>query len=73
LYYIENSTFYAVPITLGTSVDVGTPKALFRNAAATSYAVSRDGQRVMLSVPAGGGAVVPPITAVLNWAAALKH
>ena len=73
LYYVENGTAFAVPITLGAGVEIGTPKALFRNPVATSYAVSRDGQRVMLNVPAGGAATIPPLTAVLNWAAGLKH
>jgi eukaryotic-like serine/threonine-protein kinase len=73
LYYIENGTAFAVPVTLGSSVEIGTPKALFRNPVATSYAVSRDGQRVVLNVPAGGAATIPPVTAVLNWAAGLKH
>jgi eukaryotic-like serine/threonine-protein kinase len=73
LYYIENGTAYAVPVTLGTSVEIGTPKALFRNPVATAYDVSGDGQRVVLNVPAGGTATIPPVTAVLNWANGLRR
>ena len=72
LYYLENATVYAVPITLGASVDIGTPKALARNPNVVSAAAAADGQRFLVALPAGGSDTAPPITAVLNWAGALK-
>jgi hypothetical protein len=63
----------AVPVQLGANVDVGTPRELFANSSATAYAPSRDGQRFLLNVPAGAeGAVVSPITVVLNWTGGLR-
>jgi eukaryotic-like serine/threonine-protein kinase len=73
LFYIENATLFAVPITLEPSVEIGTPKALFKNPNAGAFAVSADGQRFLRVVPAGGSAAVAPVTAVLNWAAGVKH
>jgi eukaryotic-like serine/threonine-protein kinase len=72
LYYVENATMYAVPITLGRSVDIGTPKALARNPNVFSPAAAADGQRFLAALPVGGSDAAPPITAVLNWAAELK-
>jgi len=64
----------ALPITLGDTVDAGTPRALFVNAAMLGYAPSADGQRFLVNVPAGGAnATPPPITVILNWAAGLKN
>jgi Tol biopolymer transport system component len=72
LFYIENATVYAVPISLGSSVDIGTPTALDRNPNVSSAAVAADGQRFLVALPAGGTDAAPPITAVLNWAAGLE-
>jgi Tol biopolymer transport system component len=72
LYYLENATVYAVPVTLGSSVDIGTPKALARNPNFFSATAAADGQRFLVAAPAGGSDTAPPITAVLHWAAGLK-
>ncbi len=71
LYYLENATVYAVPITLGGSVDIGTPKALARNPNVLFASAAADGQRFLVALPAGGSDAAPRITAVLNWAAGL--
>ena len=36
------------------------------------YTPSKDGQRFLMNVPAGGCAATPPITIVLNWTASSK-
>jgi Tol biopolymer transport system component len=73
LYYVENDTMYAVPITIGSSVDIGTPKMLARNPNASALAAAEDGTRFLAAVPAGASDGAQPITAVLNWAAGVKH
>ncbi len=73
LFYVENGTLFAVPITLEPHIEIGMPKVLFKHPNAVGYAVSADGQRILGVVPAGGSAAVPPVTAILNWAAGVKH
>ena len=73
LFYIENGTVFAVSISLAPHVEIGTPKPLFRNPNAVAFAVTSDGQRFLGVVPAGGSTVVPPVTAVLNWAGGVKQ
>jgi len=74
LFYIStDQKLMAVPTALGARVEPGTPQALFAAVGLTGYAPSRDGQRFLVNVPAGGeGAAAPPITVVLNWAAGLN-
>jgi len=50
------------------------PQALFTTAGARVFAVTRDGQRFLVNIPAGGGpgAASPPLTVVTNWTAGLK-
>jgi serine/threonine protein kinase/Tol biopolymer transport system component len=69
LFYVAaDSKLMSVAIKLGASVDPATPQALFSSAGATAYAPSRDGQRFLVDVPAGGeAATVPPLTVVVNW------
>ncbi len=50
----------AVDLALGSTVEAGTPKALFqtqvvRSEAPNRYAVSGDGQRFLVNSPRGGG------------------
>jgi len=73
LYYGENASVYAVPITLGSAVDIGTPKMLARNPNVLTLSPSADGQRFLVALPAGGGDAAQPITAVLNWSPTVKH
>jgi Tol biopolymer transport system component len=69
LYYVENDAAYAVPITLGNAVDIGTPKVLGRNPNASAFSPAADGKRFLAALPAGGKDAASPITAVLNWTA----
>jgi hypothetical protein len=47
---------------------------LFSYAGTIAYAPSRDGQRFLVNVPAGGeAAIVPPLTVTTNWQAELKR
>ena len=83
LYYASagNQWIMAVPIQPGTAMKVGAPTRLFplgvelasrpspRN---TAYDVTPDGQRFLVSVPAGEP-VSSRITVVLNWPAALAR
>jgi len=78
LYYASaDQKLMAVPIKLGSTVEPGTPQPLFPIPPVrtnVSYAPSRDGQRFLVNVPAGGesGAAALPITVVTNWQGALK-
>jgi hypothetical protein len=70
----------AVPVKLGATVEAGTPQPLFPISAFQGYASAnfyyapaRDGQRFLVSAPAGGEAgTATPFTVVTNWQAALK-
>jgi eukaryotic-like serine/threonine-protein kinase len=81
LFYIStDDKLMAAPIKLGSTVAPGTPQFLFdvasfkQPAVGISYSVSRDGQRFLLSAPAGnqGTAGVPSITVVTNWQPSLN-
>ena len=81
LFYISaDRKLMAVPVKLGETVEGGAPQPLFTvfpigsiAGGLTAYQPSRDGQRFLVNVPAGGeAAVVPPINIVTNWQAALK-
>ena len=50
----------------GSQIQLGNPAPLFTLPSASDYAVTPDGQRVLVNVPSGE-ATVPPITVVLNW------
>jgi Tol biopolymer transport system component len=72
LYYLSaDNRLMAVPITIGVGVQIGTPQELFMNASMTSYVPSRDGQRFLVNLPAGGESAsgAEPITVVTNWQA----
>ena len=82
IYYVSgDQNLIAVPVKLGSTVELGAPQKLFQlegvDAGAifsiNRYVPSRDGQRFLVNVPAGGeGASAPPLTVVLNWQAGLK-
>ena len=78
LYYVSaDQKLMAVPIKLGSTVEPGTAQPLFPVVPFSNFAIyapSRDGQRFLVNVPAGGeGATAPPpITVVTNWQTALK-
>ena len=76
LYYLApDQKLMAVPVKInGASFEPGTPQALFTATGASNFVVTRDGQRFLMNVPAGGEAVAngPPLTIVTNWQAGLK-
>jgi dipeptidyl aminopeptidase/acylaminoacyl peptidase len=85
LFYVSaDQKMMAVPIALGpATVAAGTPQALFpfnlnlalpvRNVPSGVYAPSRDGQRFLVNLPAGGENVgATPVTVVTNWQAGLR-
>jgi hypothetical protein len=64
----------AVPVKLSPTFEPGTPQPLFDiGARGASYQPTKNGQRFLVNVPAGGRtASAPPLTVVLNWQAGLK-
>ena len=76
LYYMDpGQKLMAVPVTInGTSFERGAPQALFTATGASGFVVTRDGQRFLMNVPAGGesAAAGPPLTVVTDWQAGLK-
>jgi eukaryotic-like serine/threonine-protein kinase len=58
----------------GASFEAATPQVLFTAPGASGFAVTRDGQRFLVNVPAGGesAASEPPLTIVTNWLAGVK-
>jgi hypothetical protein len=82
LFYLDaGRNFMAVPVKLGSAFQPGVPKSLFliplnnstaaegRATARWTYAVSKDGQRILKNKAPGE---MNPITVVLNWEAGLK-
>jgi Tol biopolymer transport system component len=83
LFYASpgNRSIMAVPIEPGAPIRTGAPRRLLLLGAEvaarphprnTAYDVTPDGQRFLVSVPAGE-AVSSRITVVMNWAAGLKR
>ena len=75
-YHMPDGKLMAAPVTSGTSLEVGTPVALFEfrasgNVIMPYYSVSRDGQRYLLSTIVETEANAP-LTVVVNWAAEAK-
>ena len=86
LYFLNNSSLGKLMATdirvTGSSLQPAVPRALFDSGYVDAghsvnyhpYAVSPDGQRFLIPRPEGASteAAPPPITVVLNWAAALR-
>ncbi len=78
LFYITTDRrMMAVDLKLGSTLEAGTPKALFqtqvvRFEAPNRYAVSGDGQRFLINSPVEEVSQTP-ITVILNWTAGLKR
>jgi dipeptidyl aminopeptidase/acylaminoacyl peptidase len=83
LFYIAaDGTLMTVPVSLGQTFEAGSPVRLFptpidgSNYFADSlhdYAVSSDGQRFLLNLPAPTGGNPLPITVVVNWTSSLNR
>ena len=75
LFYLSlDQKIMSVPVHInGLTLAPGTPQELFSVPGATAFTITRDAQRVLVNLPAGGeAAVAPPITVLTNWQAALK-
>jgi hypothetical protein len=76
LYYIaSDQRLMGVPVKInGASFEPGTPQALFAVPGASSFAVSHDGLRFLMNVPAGGeSAGGPPLTIITNWSSSIPQ
>ena len=80
LFYISaERKLMAVEIKPGSSFEAGAPRPLFDTGLRRGgplqgggYDVAADGQKFLLSMPAGEGAL-PPLTLVVNWPAAIER
>ena len=78
LFYLgPDGTMMSVPIGNGRSFDAGLPQALFRANVWTLarnqvYAVTKDGQRFLVTATPQKSSGAAPLTVVLNWTAALN-
>ena len=79
-YLAPKGQLMAVPIKAGTSLEFGAPQPLFQTALSSlvnpnytrnQYAVSGDGQRILIHQPAGKPSLAV-VTVVVGWPAALK-
>ena len=74
LFYSSPEGMVAVPVTLGTTFQQGAAQTLFKlPQGALAEDVSADGQRFLMTVPAGGNSPSNSLTVVLNWTEALKR
>jgi serine/threonine protein kinase len=71
-YFSADRKLMAVPIKLGSSVELGTSQVLFTNSGMASFIPTRDGQRFLLDVPAGDENAMALLTVVTNWRAGLN-
>ena len=76
-YLAADGRLMAVPVTLGSLVEIGQPQPLFQTRIEVStgitwhqYDVTPDGQRFLVNTPE---IVTSPATVVLNWPALLKR
>jgi Tol biopolymer transport system component len=73
VYVSADSKMIGVPVTLGATVQIGTPQTLFElPQGATAVDMTDDAQRFLINVPVGGAARANALTVVLNWQAGLK-
>ena len=72
-YLAANGTITSVAFATDRGVVIGAPRALFQVPGVdTAWAVTRDGERFLLAVPAGH-ATPSPFSVVFNWQAAVKR
>jgi hypothetical protein len=78
LFYLgPDGTMMSVPIGNGRSLDAGLPQALFQANVWTLarnqvYAVTKDGQRFIVTTTPQKSSGAAPLIVVLNWTAALN-
>jgi Tol biopolymer transport system component len=72
LYYRSQGKLMAVELRRGTTIEVGATTPLFAlPAEAGPWVPTRDGQRFLVTMPAGAAAAPPQLTVVVNWMGAL--
>ena len=71
-YMSADRKLMAVPVTLGASLQIGTPHELFANAGMDGFVPSRDGRFLINVAVSGGVSAASPITVVTNWQAGLS-
>lgn len=76
-YLAADGTMMAVPVGAARSFDAGLPRALFKaNVWALArnqvYAVTKDGQRFLVTTTTQKASGAAPLTVVLNWTAAFN-
>ena len=72
LYYVSSGKLVALPVRLGTAIDLGAPKVLFDLPPLSYFQPSRDGQRFLIAVPQTPATPPPPsFTVFVNWQALL--
>jgi hypothetical protein len=77
-YLAADGTMMAVSIGAGRSLDAGRPQGLFASNAwrltpNQVYAVTKDGQRFLVTTTPRKSSGVAPLTVVLNWTAAIHR
>ena len=79
LYYVNrDQRLVAVSVTAtANGLDVGASRQLFQMpntiVSRSNYDVTADGQRILLNAYTVDSAVVPPLTMIVNWTAALRR
>jgi hypothetical protein len=71
ILFLAGNTLQSVSINAGANLESGKPKDLFRLPLWEDYAITRDGQRILVATSVEENPVFPP-TVVLNWTADLK-
>jgi len=76
LFYLDAAgTMMAVPIEATDAFAAGLPKALFPAgvvSANQAYAVTKDGQRFLVSTRPQSAGTTPPLTVIVNWTSTLQ-
>jgi Tol biopolymer transport system component len=76
LFYLDAAgTMMAVPIEATDPFAAGLPKTLFPAgvvSANQAYAVTKDGQRFLVSTRPQSGGTTPPLTVIVNWTSTLQ-
>jgi hypothetical protein len=76
-YRSPDFEFFAVPVALGAQFSAGAPRSLFKRRIVTgvagiaTWAVSPDGQRLLLNAT-GGDTAAPSFSMILNWPETLR-
>ncbi len=74
LYAAADGKVTSVPVTLGSTVGIGTPRALFElPEGATLFDMTGDAERFLIGKPADAGTRATALTVIMNWQARGKR